>query len=209
MKSIRNLLCPLFALLLVSCFLQPAAHADSIFAFTGTITLPGNNVCGGQCLETINVAFDFEWGPVDSSFPSDNFGTLSNLTVTSTGPLVYGPGGSGVDQFPYWGLTDGLGDEVDILNLSAFSFVNSNTAPTFGASVYSCNSATCTADFAPGGFCQVYSCPISYSFSDSVMPISTPEPSSFLMQVAGLLVLTTCLTNTRRKSCGMNTCASY
>jgi hypothetical protein len=167
----------------------PKAQADPVYAFTGTITLPGNNVCGGQCIETILVTFDFKWDPLNPVFPSWNFGTLSNLTISSSGPLVFAAGGSGVDQFPYWGLANGLGDIVDLLNVSGFSFVNAATPPVFGASVYSCTSVTCTTDFAPGGYCQIYGCPITSTFSESVLPMPTPEPSSLLLLALGFFAL--------------------
>jgi hypothetical protein len=184
-------ICFLLAALSFASCLQPVAQADPTYAFTGVITLPGNDACGGQCIETIDVSFDFQWGAVSQSLPSFNFGTLSNLSISTNGPLDFTTGGNGVDQFPYWAIVDGQQDEVDLLNTSGFTFVNKDIAPVFAASVYSCNSPTCVTDFAPNGFCEIYSCPISSSFSESVVPLQTPEPPILLLLAAGLLAFST------------------
>lgn len=180
----------LAAVIFASCF-QSVAQADPTYAFTGVVTLPGNNACNGQCVETINVSFDFQWGPVSQQFPIFNFGTVSNLVVASNGPLDFTTGGNGVGQFPYWAIVDGQQDEVDLLNISAFTFVSVDIAPVFTASVYSCNSASCVTDFAPNGFCEIYSCPVTSSFSESILPVQTSEPPVLLMVTVGLLAFLT------------------
>jgi hypothetical protein len=184
-------ICFLVAAVIFAICFQSVAQADPTYAFTGVITLPGNNACNGQCVETINVSFDFQWSPVSQQFPTLNFGTVSNLVVAPNGPLDFTTGGNGVDQFPFWAIVDGQQDEVDLLNVSAFTFVSLDVAPVFTASVYSCNSATCVTDFAPDGFCEIYSCPVTSSFSESVVPVQTSEPSVLLMVTVGLLAFLT------------------
>jgi hypothetical protein len=180
----------LASVIFASCF-QPVAQADPTYAFTGVVTLPGNNACNGQCVETINVSFDFQWDPVSQQFPTFNFGTVSNFVVAPNGPLDFTTGGNGVDQFPFWAIVDGQQDEVDLLNASAFAFVGVDIAPVFIASVYSCSSATCVTDFAPNGFCEIYSCPVTSSFSESILPVQTSEPPVLLLVTVGLFAFLT------------------
>lgn len=189
--SSRSCVLILILLTLVFCFLEPAiARADTIFPFQGIITLSGNNACNGQCVEAIDVSFDFQWNPVNSFFP----GSISNLTVSSNGALTFA-GTSGpflLDNFPYRPLFDGLGDEVDI---GISNFVSADIPPAFFAAMYSCGSATCLTDFAPGNtfpckyFCGHDPGVVNSIFTESGPPIQTTEPSCLLLLSTGLLIL--------------------
>lgn len=162
-------------------------HADTVYSFDGTITLTGPSI-----VETINVSFDFQWENVG---PPTNPGTVSNLLVTSNGPLnfsgAFGDGPMSLSSgFPYSPLLDGQGDEIDIKNLSGFSFVNDSIPPTISAQVYSCSSAACLADFDPGFACAYGVCgtpfPITSTFVE--LPIDAPESSTLMFLFCGLVI---------------------
>jgi hypothetical protein len=67
------------------------AHADSIYAVTGSLTIVGNNMCGGPCVETLNFSFDLGYGLTPDP-PRDGeiylpYWVDGTMNISSNGPL--------------------------------------------------------------------------------------------------------------------------
>jgi hypothetical protein len=167
-------------------FAALTVHADSVF--TGEITLTGPSIT-----QTIDVSFDFTWGyltPLDTWSPS----SLSNLSIVNSGPLVFsGNGGAHFGGYEYCGLSDGLRDEIDIINTEVFnapggipSQAELSEPPVLTVAVYECNSIPCQTDF--GGTGQAYGPDpyLTYILSD---PTGTPEPSTLALLLFGIVVI--------------------
>ena len=155
------------------------AKADTIYPFTGVITLTGPSVT-----ETIDLSFDFDWQPDEGI----SGGNISNMVLSDNGPLqfVANDGLMIFDQYPYLALlAPGQGADIDLLNLSGFTG-DTTDAPDLTALAYSCT-GICAADFTPVNC--AYNCGqpetfLTASFTD--LSVSTPEPSTLTLLLLGI-----------------------
>ena len=167
--------------------------ADSYtYDVRGTLSITGNDTCGGPCVQRLQFAFLFEWVPAPDlqygRHPGDYIGRwLPSTNVVSTGPLdnsftLHGGGGSGL---PYWmGFYNAGGDEIDLLG---GWWANSTpwTAPSFGpySEMYGCFSQACIEHFSPFG--EAFFGPMSQG-TLQITATRVAEPVSLLLVGLGL-----------------------
>lgn len=169
------------------------AMADSIFNVTGTLTIAGNNVCGGgPCVETLGFSFDVTW---DEFAPGQfNPVILPGTEVTSSGPLGSFFLGAGsiannfIAFFDNQGPTNG--DEIDIDVANAPVASSPQPLQLLDAYLYSCLIATCASDFASPPF-AVPSYGIFLPGTMQFKETAVPETGtlSYLLVGLGLLLL--------------------
>lgn len=131
------------------------AMADSIFNVTGTLTIAGNNVCGGgPCVETLGFSFDVTW---DEFAPGQfNPVILPGTEVTSSGPLgsfalaAGSVGNTFIQFFDNGGPISG--DEIDIDALNAPIAGAPEPLQLVDGYLFGCQTATCITDFVPPDF---------------------------------------------------------
>jgi hypothetical protein len=199
---------PFFVLCCFVCLSAIPASADSVYQVTGALTIVGNDVCNGvPCVETLAFSFDVAWVPV----PDEGYNPviLPNPKVTSFGPLgsFFLPTGSiGVGTGDYIPITDGqrgpdnFYDEIDIYALNAPIASSPQPLQLEGATLYSCGTAICSADFVsfanPGEEGLPSGGPLVYSET------AVPEASAlwYLLIGVGLILLTVAVR--RRKTIG-------
>jgi hypothetical protein len=193
--AVRLILAGMFILLLS----VTLARADSIFDVTGTITIVGNNNCGGPCVETINFALTLDYTKQD---PIDYYASITSLSYVASGPLlsgsvavpsgfafVFNPATSDFTSTPFF-INDhnyiplGLPNFEADLNLGVNVVPHVDT-PTFVADLYACYIAACVNDgfsaAEQNGLFDIES--LSYSVT------AVPEPSSIALVAFGLLAL--------------------
>jgi hypothetical protein len=218
MKCLRGYYLPALVCVIFAVSWSPTACANPIFSFTVAITLTGNDVCNGPCISRLNESFDFQWDAGSSTLNEVNVGTITETSVTASGPIQFdGFGGDNwfLDQFAYMGTTDGLppapgmpyGDEIDLFLVSYNEFVSVDTPPKLAVAMYSCDSALCLEDFAPGNhpICAYFcgsSGMVSQVFTETgeVNPPTAPEPSGLSMLATGLLAFLGCASLGKRRS---------
>jgi len=131
------------------------AMADSIFNVTGTLTIAGNNVCGGgPCVETLGFSFDVTW---DEFAPGQfNPVILPGTEVTSSGPLgsfALGAGSVGNTFIQFFDNGGPIsGDEIDIDVANAPVASSPQPLQLLDSYLYSCLTTTCATDFASPPF---------------------------------------------------------
>ena len=181
---------------LVLALLALPARADTVYDVTGTLTLDGNNVCNGVCLETVNFSF------VLNEF-QDQFGfyylSVASSSTHSIGPLdAFSEVGMGSG---FWvGFDNGL-DDIDLYFADPTDFGSTTPfTPSFGGihggiDLYSCGGfmspldPTCVADFSNGGYgcCSVGGGTASTTVREVTKGV--PEPGLLGMLLLGMALL--------------------
>ncbi len=185
------------------------AHADTIYDLTGTVTLTGNDVCGGPCVETVDFSFELDEGAY--SLGGYILSIVPGATATTiSGPLAFPPnelGGIG-DAGGYVGLgyvppdsPVGIGTELDIF-IGCRSHSAAGCVPQLdGAELYSCGDQSCLDEFCPPDFCPPqgsagyayggvdYNAIVTGTVTDREGTVPTPEPSSLALLSLSLLAI--------------------
>lgn len=178
-------------------------RADQIYAVTGTMTITGQNVCGGPCVEIINFSYEvyegygvyvplytdspytYNLSILSGSVSSTSSGALGTYELTPTGsnffiaPTV--PGQTGDADRNYFGPVWGGPDDIEL-----FFMLNEQPAPfvpTLGGDLYQCRTTVCVEDFGPGDITW----PAVVTTTATL--IWTPEPSTLALLLLGCPVL--------------------
>jgi hypothetical protein len=207
-----------FAILLSTCAVP--AHADGIpvYLVAGSITITGNDVCGGVCTETIGFSFDVSFQP-NPSQANEATPYVTNLTEIGSGNLgtfsgMFAGGANAVGNACFGNenfvpLGSAAGMEVDLYMCSNAGFQQGFTTasiPTIlgsGGELYSCSNITCYNDFvAPCGSPKAgFGCngggpppnfPDQGVYQNYPLEYSVsllPEPPTFILLAAGMLGL--------------------
>jgi hypothetical protein len=176
-----------FALAMLFLFFVAAipASADQIYDVTGTVTLTGNNVCAGPCVETLDFSFQVTYQPECCGFFQQ---VVLGSTTTSTGPLA--PFTLIASPTNYFAFFNSANDEIDVFG-PGFDFQPPSVPfPNLvGAELYGCGSPganTCVLDFVPPGSPttgHVLDASLEYTVK------AVPEPSTLALLIAGAAVL--------------------
>ncbi len=169
------------------------AHADQIYDVTGTVTLTGQDACGGICVETLNFTLQLDEQLTQFGYALE---TLSE-SYNSAGPLPPAEMGPSYDENgEYWPVGFGPGTELDLYVRGANGGPNpvggpNPFVPTFtGANLYSCGNATCGAEFCPDYPAVECDAGTSVQSVTSEPPgVATPEPQTWSMLWIGLIGL--------------------
>jgi len=174
------------------CLLAVPAMADGVFDVTGSLTISGNDVCGGAaCVETLDFSFEVTW--VQFAPGQFNPEILPGTTASSSGPLgSFAPAGPGSIANNFIQFFNTQGDEIDIsvLNAPVASAPQAlQLANGFGGGyIYGCQTAVCVADFAPPGFVP----PAFGLFTLGTVQYTetaVPEASTILYLLIGLVLV--------------------
>jgi hypothetical protein len=192
------------------------AYADSIlvasYAINGSLSLTGNNVCGGPCVETLTYSFRLDYFAVtlaslkpafyvsdvpcvDGLFSGQNStcyqaASVGPVLVSASGPLgSFGDQGYGCCWF-YQGfympfVNSQTTDEIDLY------IGNVVTDPALGIPVpyaswadpWMCASATCNNDFRNGATINTGTAEFTAT------RIAVPEPSTVELVATGMLAI--------------------
>jgi hypothetical protein len=145
---------------------QAQGNSIPVWDVTATLTITGNNVCGGgPCTETLNYSFDYTY-TYNATFDEYDGEIVGNPSVSSYGALgssfsglVYpflrnsqcGPNVNYMDSF------DSEGDEIDLYACGPGS--STPRIPSFGGDLFGCATQTCINDFAPSDYgCKTAPC---------------------------------------------------
>jgi hypothetical protein len=179
---------------LLLCGTGRADSVSPIWNVAGNITLVGNDVCGGPCVESIDFSFDVTETPLDPGEPdvSELIEALPGGTFVSFGPLDYNLSNYQVGRIYDYPVSlldvkDSGDDELDL----RFGYIPGTQpeTPTLNeAQLYSCISQLCGDDFDtenPG----LYGLVTSGLDLDGVFIYSVslvPEPSTSTLLLLGL-----------------------
>jgi PEP-CTERM motif len=179
--------------LLLLCGTGRADSISPIWNVAGNITLVGNDVCGGPCVESIDFSFDVTETPLDPGEPdvSEIIEALPGATFVSFGPLNYNLSNYQVGRITYpvtlLDVKDSGDDELDL----KFGYIPGTQpeTPILGeAELYSCISQVCGDDFNtryPGEYGLVTSgLGLDGVFIDTISLV--PEPSTSTLLLLGL-----------------------
>jgi len=129
------------------------AQATSIGPYTytvdGQLSIVGNDVCGGPCIETVHFDFRFQW--VDTGSIVFQINIIPGFTeITASGPM--GETGwrtvEGLFYSPYYFPMGNSSGEIDLDMPDNTFTVTPWIGPTFYASeLYSCFTQVCVTDF--------------------------------------------------------------
>jgi len=197
------------ALTLALLFSASVSRADQLYSVNGSLTIVGNNVCSGPCVEAINFSFDFSEQP--GITPYSLFMGPDTSSVVSFGPLgTFGapngglaglfspaPGVGSPDQNLIEFRSGPSGSpftEIDI-------WVSQNGLQTpfvpqiAGVDLWACGTQACITDFCPpASFCAQATPPVNHIYlfgtvESEVRLVSTPEPGTLPLFGIGLLAL--------------------
>jgi hypothetical protein len=151
------------ALALALLFSPSVSRADQLYAVNGSLTIVGNNVCSGPCVETLNFSFVFS-----EQLPQHGLGYYLSVvpgtsSVLSSGPLGTfsgptgpfnsspGPGGTNISYMVFRSpLSSGLFNEIDI-----WPSENGQLQPFVpqiaGADLWACGTQDCENEFCVPG----------------------------------------------------------
>lgn len=195
-----------------SLFALPA-RADTIYDLSGTVTVIGNDVCSGPCVETVDFSFELDEQPY--SMGGYMLSIVPGATTTTiSGPLAFPPDELG-------GIGD-AGDYVDLSYLPADTLLGFGTELDIGvgcqshpslpcvpqltyAELYSCGDQICRDDFCPPQFCPalgiggIVNASVTGTVTDTDPGgnVLTPEPSSLALLSLSLLAIG-CVVRARR-----------
>jgi hypothetical protein len=189
------------ALVLALLFVVSVSRADQLYAVNGSLTIVGDDVCSGLCVETINFSFEldeyvaFPNGPDGASFYFLSV-VPGSSSVTSFGPLGTFDGpeyfygvfpGVGYPGSPSSNYTEFLSALAEIDIWAAQDGVSTPFVPEItGGDLYTCDTAECVADFCVPGISFVCTPGSSSALGMDtpgvaeavVTPISIPEPGT-------------------------------
>ena len=183
-------------------FAASVSRADQLYAVNGSLTIVGNDVCSGLCVETVNFSFDFD----EFQYPYGGAYALSivpnSSSIASFGPLgiigapqgvdAPGPvGGFDENYIPFGYSSDGL-TQIDLWASqggSAQPFV----PQIGGAYLWSCGTQDCMTDFCAIGKSFV-GCPtsgggINLDILGAVESVVTPIPEPGTLPLLGIAFL--------------------
>jgi len=200
--SLMRLRSILFLCLLIS-LAAGTARADSTgvvatYDVTGTLTITGNNVCSGPCVESVNFAFqmNYSYDSADGVYLGMSPGTTILSYSGPLGPftaaapccsgMLYG---RGADD-----LTTAQGDIIDFY--TTWDATQPGPPTPMYSDFFMCSSATCITDFSPNG--QSVANGVIGTVAFNTQLVSTPEPSTVVMLVAGFLGFI-CLATLRKR----------
>lgn len=146
-----------------------SSRADGIpvYLVAGSVTITGNDVCGGPCTETIAFTFDVSFQrnlvagndvlPYVTNLTQTDSGNLGAFTSTSLVPPIFGtgtgfPAGSCLGNENYVALGGAVGTEVDLFVCStagvATLFTTASVPSILGSGgvLYGCATITCYND---------------------------------------------------------------
>jgi hypothetical protein len=183
------------------------AGATEIYRYLveGSLTVNGNNACGGPCLEKLDFSFQLEY--VKDSFGSWAPVWLSSANVTAVGPLSGFTVPEPFGRPTYVPFFNAAGDEIDLsYSQTTFLPTDPTVAPTFSlVNLWGCRSEACWSGFVPadwGAFSQgahAFNLPVWGTAEVTSRRVAMPEGGSTLVML-GLGLGGVALIRRRRRS---------
>lgn len=190
-------------------FVTMPAYADSVpvasYAIYGTLSVTGNNSCGGPCVETITYSFtldyfqvtlaSFRFAPMEPCLVDLVSGLTSTcyqaasvgpVLVSASGPLgIFGDKGYGCCWFDggyYIPFVNAQNDEIDLFLGPGTTYPASGIPTPYAVDshLYICGSGTCGVDFGNNVFGTA---------EFTATPLGVPEPSTLALLATGMLAI--------------------
>jgi hypothetical protein len=183
------------ALALALLFVASVSRADQLYVVNGSLTIVGNDVCSGPCVETLNFSFDFsekvdqfglyELSIVPGTSSVVSFGPLGTFGAPA-GPFGLNPGAAGNPSTNYIQFRSGSAafSEIDIW--ASQNGLPKPFAPQIaGADLWACGTQACITDFCTAVLIgcartapPVYDIFLLGTVESEVTLVSAPEPGT-------------------------------
>jgi hypothetical protein len=198
--KICKLLLSMAVLLVCVCTARADGSSSTVaqYDITGSLTLAGNNACGGTCTETVNFSFTLDYNSTSSSPVGTSYDPVQQgpFSLSASGPMSLSTGNCCSNFSPSSGVIEitngvtGTLNNYDEIDLQLIFGSNPNSAPTLGyAEIFACGSTACVQDFSPYGIATYgEAIPISSAqLTATSMPV--PEPPVWMLLFSGLVGL--------------------
>lgn len=195
-------------------FVASVSRADQVYAVNGSLTIVGNNVCSGLCVETVNFSFQLDEYAIRNAAGTNTYYVSivpGASSVVSSGPLgtfdapfgplgIFGlPGGPESNYIEFHSpsfSTTSPSSEIDIW--VSQDAVQAPFLPEIGGvDLFACGTQDCVMDFCIPGH-SFTSCSdarplfrlyIPGAVNSVVTPISAPEPGTLPLLASAFLAL--------------------